>query len=58
MPFWFAWLQPATVRNGSDRDDIIVDNISSDMSKMDRSAAAQRAHVGCIVAPFDDFRVR
>jgi hypothetical protein len=54
MQFWFAWLQLATVSNGADRDDIVGDIISSNMSSMDRSAGAHRAHVGCIIARFDD----
>jgi hypothetical protein len=33
---------------------IIGDIISSYMSNMDRSAGAHRAHVGCIIAGFDD----
>jgi hypothetical protein len=40
--------------NGSDRDDIIGDIISSNVSNMDRRAGVKRAHVGCIIARFDD----
>jgi hypothetical protein len=38
----------------ADSYDIIGDIISSYMSNMDRSAGAHRAHVGCIIAGFDD----
>jgi hypothetical protein len=43
-----------SLQNASDRDDIIGDIISSNMSNMDRRAGAQKAHVGCIIARFDD----
>jgi len=42
------------LQNSADRDDIIGDIISSNMSNMDRRAGVQRAHVGCIIARFDD----
>jgi hypothetical protein len=43
-----------SLQNGSDREDIIGDIISSNMSNMDRRAGVQRAHVGWIIARFDD----
>jgi hypothetical protein len=52
VPVWRAAIRHGS--NGSDRDDVVGDNISGDMSNTDQNARMQRAHVRCIIGPFGD----